>query len=407
VKPEDLSYLFSLTNEYRSIRYDLRNMRMLAAALGNPQDTFDSVLIAGTNGKGSVARMLSTMMPKAGLYTSPHLIRLHERIRIGENEISDVDLKTAFERVRETIPTISGLLYPPTYFEIVTAMAFTYFQHRVDWAVLEVGLGGRLDATNIVDQKVSVVTGIGLDHQQFLGTTLEEIAAEKAGIIKNEEPVVVGPTARYPVVLERAGSRLVSTDDVWRVARPLRHGYFEVDVRTPVREYKALRLGLAGRHQIENAIVAIRAAECLGLVEQQIRTGIENVTWPGRLEILGGDPPFILDGAHNSQAVQALRDYLHEFFPNKVWMIFGAMADKPIGEMIRVLSPCVDQFILTRPESARAADPQEIGKFVDHGVVQPNLRDAVEYAKTHAPKGTAVVVCGSLYLIGAAGAMLH
>src|SRR2546421_12890683 len=168
-------------------------MQALAAALGNPERAFRSILIAGTNGKGSVASLLSSMMPDAGLYTSPHLVRLNERIRIGEREISDEDLKQVFEAVKTAASTAADLLYPPTYFEIITAMAFLYFRDRVKFAVLEVGLGGRLDATNIVRQEVSVITSIGLDHQEYLGTTMEAIAAEKAGIIKDDEPVVMVP----------------------------------------------------------------------------------------------------------------------------------------------------------------------------------------------------------------------
>src|SRR6266581_2099523 len=158
MSPNDLTGLYSLANEYRSIRYDLRNMQALAAGLGNPEKAFRSVLIAGTNGKGSVANLLSAMMPEAGLYTSPHLVRLNERIRIGEREISDDDLQGVFQKVQDAAGTAKGLLYPPTYFEMVTAMAFLYFRGRVKFAVLEVGLGGRLDATNIVDQGVSVLT---------------------------------------------------------------------------------------------------------------------------------------------------------------------------------------------------------------------------------------------------------
>src|SRR5262245_9621394 len=265
VTPDDLSHLYSLTNEYRSIRYDLRNMQALAAALGNPHKAFRSVLIAGTNGKGSVAKLLSSMMPEAGLYTSPHLVRLNERIRIGEREISDKDLQEVFEAVKRAASTAAGLLYPPTYFEMVTAMAFVYFRDRVRFAILEVGLGGRLDATNIVDQDVSVITSIGLDHQEFLGTTIEEIAAEKAGIIKAHEPVVIGPAADLPAIRQRAGSRLIKAraDDL--------------------QKYQGLRPQLAGRHQIENAAVAVRAAECLGVPEADIVRGVTSATWPGRL----------------------------------------------------------------------------------------------------------------------------
>src|SRR5262249_60432268 len=191
-------------------------MQALVDFLGNPQDSFESILIAGTNGKGSVAQMLSAMMPEAGLYTSPHLVRINERIRIGRTEISDEDLQAIWTRVKTASETAPGLLYPPTYFEIVTAMAFSYFRSRVKFAVLEVGLGGRLDATNVVQQKVSVITSIGLDHQQFLGTTIEAIAAEKAGIIKSSEPVIIGPSADLPIIRDRAGNRLRRGADLSR-----------------------------------------------------------------------------------------------------------------------------------------------------------------------------------------------
>ena len=270
----DLEYLYSLTNEYRSIRYDLRNMQALAATLGNPERAFRSILIAGTNGKGSVAKLLSSMMPDAGLYTSPHLVRLNERISIGGREISDDDLREVFPAVKYAASTAKDLLYPPTSFELITAMAFLYFRDRVRFAVLEVGLGGRLDATNIVDQDVSVITSIGLDHQQFLGTTIEAIAAEKAGIIKSSEPVIIGPSADLPVIRERAGNRLMRGADLSR--------------------YPELRPQLLGRYQLENIAVAIRAAECLGISKEDIVRGVNTTTWPGRLERRGR---FLLDGA--------------------------------------------------------------------------------------------------------------
>ena len=407
VKSEDIAYLYSMTNEYRSIRYDLRNMQSLAAALGNPHEAFDSILIAGTNGKGSVARMLSGMKPDAGFYTSPHLARLNERIRIGNEEIGDSDLKDVFEQVKAAISTAQGLLYPPTYFEIVTAMAFLYFRDRVKFAVLEVGLGGRLDATNIVRQKVSVITTIGLDHQQFLGSTLEQIAGEKAGIIKGDEPVVIGPDADYASIRERADRRLFPTQRIFREMRPLGSGYFEVDVRTPIRAYKSLRPGLAGRHQVENAIIAIRAAECLGWTADEIRHGIETAVWPGRLERFAGRPAFILDGAHNPHAAKALANHLAEYCPDGVWMIFGVMSDKKHEDMIALLSPHVRQWIFTRPGSARAREPAELAAPVESGVVEPDVRAAIAYARANAPEGTTVVVCGSLFLIGDARNMLN
>ena len=382
----DLTHLYSLTNEYRSIRYDLRNMQALASALGNPQKTFRSVLIAGTNGKGSVAKLLSSMMPEAGLYTSPHLVRLNERICIGDREISDEDLQDVFQKVKDAASTAEGLLYPPTYFEVVTAMAFLYFRDRVKFAILEVGLGGRLDATNIVDQEVSVITSIGIDHQEFLGNTIEGIASEKAGIIKNREPVVVGPSADLPVIREKAGARLLRSADL------------------DLARYPNLRPRLLGRHQLENIAAAIRAAECLGLREADIVRGVNSATWPGRLERMGR---FLLDGAHNVSAARALAAFLSKSHPDGVWIIFGAMADKQFEEMIAILKPHARQFIFTRSQSSRAKDPVDLQKFAGGSLVESSIRDAIQSARKHAQPGATILICGSLYLIGEARAVLE
>ncbi|HEY2381914.1 MAG TPA: folylpolyglutamate synthase/dihydrofolate synthase family protein [Terriglobia bacterium] len=382
----DIAYLYSLTNEYRSIRYDLGNMRVLAAALGNPQRSFRSVLIAGTNGKGSVAKLLSSMMPTAGFYTSPHLVRLNERICIGDREISDDDLKDVFEKVKAASATARNLLYPPTYFEIVTAMAFLYFQGRVDFAVLEVGLGGRLDATNIVEQEVSVITSIGMDHQEFLGNTIEAIAAEKAGIIKVREPVVAGPSADLPPVREKAGARLIRAGDL------------------DFGRYPDLRPRLLGRHQMENVAVAICAAECLGIARADIVHGVNSATWPGRLERIGR---FLLDGAHNADGARALARFLGEFHPEGVWIIFGVMADKQYQEMIAALKPHARQFVFTQPHNSRSKDPVDLQALVPGSQARSDPGDAISYAKSHAPEGSTILICGSLYLIGEARSMLH
>src|SRR5262245_60242031 len=378
---EDLSYLYSLTNEYRSIRYDLRNMQALAAALGNPHESFRSILIAGTNGKGSVAKLLSSMMPDAGLYTSPHLVKLNERIRIGEREISDEDLNHVFIAVKQAATTAPDLLYPPTYFEMVTAMAFLYFRDRVKWAILEVGLGGRLDATNIVNQEVSVITSIAMDHQQFLGNTVDEIAAEKAGIIKDHEPVVIGPTADLPIIREKAGRRLIRAGDI------------------DSSRYPNLQPRLLGRHQLENIAVAIRAAECLGLSQSDIVHGVNTAVWPGRLERIGR---FLLDGAHNVAAANALTAFLGEFHPEGVWIIFGAMADKQFEEMIAILKPHARRFIFTKPQSSRAVEPSDLLPLVPGSHAEPTVTSAIQYARAHAPADCTILLCGSLYLIGEA-----
>ena len=405
--PTEIAHLFSLTNEYRSIKYDLRNIQILLERLGNPHHTFRCALVAGTNGKGSVVAMLSAMMPDAGVYISPHLQRLNERFRIGTQEISDADLASVYAEVSAAAKDISNFLYPPTYFEMTTAMAFTWFRGRVKFAILEVGMGGRLDATNVVKQDVSVITSIGLDHQQFLGDTLEQIAAEKAGIIKSSEPVVIGPDVDYDVIREDAGKRMYMTQHLVREARPLGGGFFELDVTTPIRQYRNLRPALPGRHQLNNVIVAIRAAECLRLSREEIERGVNTAVWPGRLERIAGKPAFLLDGAHNVMAMKALCATLAEFYPDGVPVIFGCMADKNYEGMLELLKPLTRSMIFTRVEGSRAKDPVELQSLWPGSHVTGSPKEAIDLARLHtSPTGT-VVVCGSLYLIGEVRSVLE
>jgi dihydrofolate synthase/folylpolyglutamate synthase len=402
--PDDLAWLYALANEYRSINYDLRNMQALAHALKDPQNSFRSILIAGTNGKGSVARMLSEMMPDAGLYTSPHLQRLNERFRIGHEEISNPELKEVFEHVKAVAGTAPGLIHRPSYFEIVTAMAFCYFRDRnVKRVVLEVGLGGRLDATNVVSQDVSVITSIGIDHTEFLGDSLDQIAGEKAGIIKGREPVVVGPEVSFEVIRRKAGMNLVETRKVETRVQSLGAGYFEIDVG----RHEGLRPSLRGRHQLDNVVVAVCAADCFGLDAADIRRGINIATWPGRLESFPGSPAFLLDGAHNVSAMQALASFLAEFHPEGVWMIFGAMADKQIQPMLDIITPQVRQIIFTRARSSRSKDPQELQTLNPSSILTGSIGEAIAYARSHAPGNSTVLICGSLYLIGEARDVLQ
>jgi len=405
--PADIAHLFSRTNEYRSIKYDLRNVQILLERLGNPHQSFHSALVAGTNGKGSVVAMLSAMMPEAGVYTSPHLQRLNERFRIGSAEISDEDLAGVYAEVAAAAGDASGFLYPPTYFEMTTAMAFTYFRNRVKFAILEVGMGGRLDATNVVHQDVSVITSIGLDHQEFLGNTLELIAVEKAGIIKSMEPVVVGPDAEYDIVRQHAGERLYSTKHLHRDARSLGGGHFELDVTTPIRQYRNLKPSLAGRHQLDNVVIAIRAAECLKLSREQIVQGVNNAVWPGRLETIPGHPSFLLDGAHNDMAMQALCSALAEFYPRGVRLIFACMADKDYAGMLKHLQPHVRDAVFTRVSSSRSKDPAELQALWPGSRTAATAREAIELVRPECSSDDTVLICGSLYLIGEARAVLQ
>ena len=409
----DIQHLFSLRNEYRSLRYDLKNIQILCKQLGNPQESFRSVLIAGTNGKGSVAQWLSAMLPEAGLYVSPHLERLNERISIGGIEIDNLELAEVLTRVQAAASDAGqGLLYPPTYFELVTAAAFEYFRGRVRYAVLEVGLGGRLDATNIVSQDVSVITNIGYDHQEYLGSTIEEIAAEKAGIIKETEPVVLGSGCEFECIRIRAGGRSVDAGSLNAEIQNQGGGLYSVDIETPVRRYEGLRPQLPGRHQIENLKVAVRTAECLEaqgwpLDVERIEGGVNQGTWPGRLERFGGNPTFLVDGGHNVPATEALGRYLGEVCPEKAWLIFGGMGEKDCASMIRTLAPYTKRLILTRARSPRSAEPQEFGVDFPDAVIVDRIEDAVSYARRHAGPEATVLITGSLYLAGEARAVLQ
>jgi dihydrofolate synthase/folylpolyglutamate synthase len=412
MKDSEIQELFSLRNEYRSLRYDLANIETLCSELGHPHRSFRSVLVAGTNGKGSVAQWLAGMVDGAGLYTSPHLEQLNERISIRGSRIDDSDLQIVADQVRAAAGrSRRRLLYPPTYFERVTAMAFCYFQSRVRHAVLEVGLGGRLDATNVVSQDVSVITNIGLDHQEHLGATTAEIAFEKAGIIKESEPVVVGPRCRYPAIRDRAGDRLIEAGPPGLRVREIGDGSFEFDLATPVRLYRGIRPSLAGRHQVENAVVAIRAGECLEAAgwpidADSIVSSIQSSFWPGRLERVSGDLPLLLDGAHNPDAARALAGYLDDCHPEGVCLIFGAMSGKDCPGILLPLVPCATRVILTKPDNDRAIEPAELAPLVPGAEVTRSLAEALSLAERVRRRGETVLVAGSLFLVGEARSLV-
>ncbi len=409
----DIQRLFSFRNEYRDLRYDLGNIRTVLEALGDPQRSFRSALVAGTNGKGAVARWISAMSPGSGLFVSPHLVRINERISIGDVEISDAELHAVHVDVEAVIDKLgSRLLYPPTYFERMTAMAFHYFRGRTDRVAVEVGLGGRLDATNVLTQDVSVITSIGRDHMEHLGPTLDAVASEKAGIIKGHEPVVVGPGADFDVICTAAGHRLRMASTVNADLRELGGGYFEIDLHTPTASYHGLRPRLAGRHQVENLKVAVLAAEALAragwpITPRTIAEGIRDADWPGRLESIPGDPPLLLDGAHNVDAIRAVRSFVEEYHPRGVHLVFGTMSEKDHAGMLAELAPVSASVTLTRPANDRARDPREMaGANAAPGlVVEPELTSALERVRRFGD-GRSILVTGSLYLVGEVKALV-
>jgi dihydrofolate synthase/folylpolyglutamate synthase len=432
--------LLALGHELTSQRkFDLEQMRVLARALGNPERRLLSVLIAGTNGKGSTAATLASIAQAAGyrtgLYTSPHLVRINERIQINRESISDAEFSIIYERVDSAARRLveSGELpWHPSFFEMLTAMGFEYFASAgVDLAVLEVGMGGRLDATNIADPAVSVITDIDLDHQKFLGDTLEEIAREKAGIMRPGVPVVILP--QHPRVNETLGREILErkarpvsavrymppvTPDAAKYDGGLSRGRNRFPLEVMGREI-ALDFPLQGQHQLRNLALAIAAAEQLNQAGLRIRpedveAGVRNTRWPGRFQVLPAEPgraEIVLDVAHNPAGAWALRSLLSASYGERpLTLVFGAMKDKAIREIAEILFPLAEHVILTHADSQRAATTQEIAALAAHTQVdmveEQSIADALERAMQLAGSSGVVVITGSIYVVGAALAQL-
>ena len=397
-------------------------MRALMRELGHPERAFRSVIVAGTNGKGSVSAYLDTALRGAALrvgrYTSPHLIDIRERITVAGRNIGNAEFERLVLRVRdagERLLRQGTIDEHPYHFEILTAVAFLCFRdHGVDVAVLEVGLGGRLDATNVADPIVSAIVSIDFDHEEFLGNTLGSIAAEKAGVVRAHRAVVVGP-----MDAEAFGKiREISRKQRARVVRAfqgvaLRRSDGELRVRTPRGSYAHVH-PLAGAHQRANLVVAIRTLEALDSAGPRIDlptavAAMSQAVWPGRLERLDHRPPFLLDGAHNPAGAKALAAYLKETGESHV-LVFGAMRDKHFKEMGETLFPLARRVVVTRVRMTRAATTRqlaEIGETTGQAVVEePSVRGALARAASLARPGETVVVAGSLYLVGAVRKLL-
>jgi dihydrofolate synthase / folylpolyglutamate synthase len=415
-----LQYL--LTLETFGIKFGLENIRKLSAALGDPQTTYASVLIAGTNGKGSVTAMVDCGLRAAGLkvgrYTSPHLIRLEERFAIDGQPVDTATLSGVIEQTRELVEALlanGALNAPPTFFEVTTAIAFELFRRAgVQFAVLEVGLGGRLDSTNCVEPVAAAITSIAFDHQQYLGDTLAAIAAEKAGVIRPGIPVVIGPLEREPRAVivsmcEAAGARLVEAHDVVDVRSKTVDGRTSIKLTTARADYGWVPLGLRGAHQIPNALVAARLLEELArdtpIEPRAIIAGLRDVRWPGRLQLveIPGGKRVLLDAAHNPAGASSLAAYLKREFPEPIPFVFGAMRDKDAAEMLKILLPVASRFVLTEPGNNRARPADELASLV--ASLAPECRIEIE-GKPMAALGRAwshcplVCAAGSIFLIG-------
>jgi len=420
---EAVEYLLSLGHETLTIKLGLRNTELLLRELANPERSFPAVQIAGTNGKGSTATFLNSICLsagiKSGLYTSPHLHSITERIEIAGIEISGKEFAQHATEVRaaaELLLKHRQIESLPTFFEQVTAIGLVSFRHaQIELAILETGLGGRLDSTTAASAQVCAITQIAFDHEEYLGNTLAEIAAEKAAIIRPGIKVAVAPQEpeALAVILERCkqvGVEPSLSGVNFKVDRVSPDGRCQVTFETTTRRYEKIWLGLRGRHQIENAALAIQLAEILStqrfsISQSAIVTGLEAARHPGRLELIGTGPAFLLDGAHNVAGARTLQSFLEEFATRPLTMVFGSMRDKRIEEIAEVLFPLADQLILTSIQNPRAASVErlnQIAKKFDRGQIKnaPTSDEAINLAtQTTAPSGM-ICITGSLYLIG-------
>jgi dihydrofolate synthase/folylpolyglutamate synthase len=384
-----IDWLFG--TQYRGVKLGLENIRALLKAMGEPQDALRFIHVAGTNGKGSVCAMVDSICRtagiKTGLFTSPHLIRFSERIQINGLPIDDADFVLGINRIRTLIDEERH----PTFFEITTALAFDYFRSQgVDLVVLETGLGGRLDATNVVHPLVSVLTAIDMDHQKWLGATLGEIAAEKAGIIKPGVPIVSGPQfAEVRSVLEQIAAKL---------SAPI--SYAEI----PVND---LSIGLAGSYQRLNAAIAVSAIRQARIQAspEALKEGLANVYWPGRFQRI--EERMVLDGAHNPAAAKCLVETWKECVgPERATVIFGGLFDKDLQGMILALSPLAARFLIVPIRSQRAAPPADIERYVPKPLSATRCASVAQALDLAGRLSERVLVTGSLFLVGETLAIL-
>lgn len=392
---EAVQYLLGLGHETLAIKLGLRNTELLLEALDNPQRAYTVVQIAGTNGKGSTAAMLDSICRaagiKTGLYTSPHLVSITERVRISGADITPEEFArhaTTVRAVAEDLLAAREIEALPTFFEHVTAIALVAFREAgVELAILETGLGGRLDSTTAAGASIVGITQIAMDHEEYLGPTLTSIASEKAAVIRPGVTAVIGKQESevLEVLLERCEAVGVQPS------------------LDPGRDFaEKITLSLRGAHQIENASVAIRLAEALNIAQAAIIRGLETTQHPGRLELIG---PFLLDGAHNPAGAQALRDYLDEFHHGPLTLIFGAMRDKKLDQLAEILFPIPDLLILTTVNNPRSATVETLAplakQFAHRTVIKTaSSAEALRVAIAQTPKDGLICITGSLYLIG-------
>ncbi len=416
-----IEYLYGL--QKHGIKLGLETMRTLLSRLGNPERRFRSLHIGGTNGKGSTAAMTAAMLQAAGyrvgLYTSPHLVDFRERIRVNQIMIAEAQVAELTQRLRPIVP--SDLT--PTFFELTTALAFLHFaESGVEVAVLEVGLGGRFDATNVVEPEACAITTIALDHQEYLGTTEEAIGFEKAGIIKSGVPVVVGRIdgPAWDVIRQAAMDRGAPLTRLGVDFHTAGTGPEEFSYRGRSRQLDGLTCALAGRHQLDNAACAVallEAAEERGISvnEAAVRQGLQSVPWEGRLEVVERGPVLLLDGAHNPAAAHVLAEYLTDWCASRpesrLILVLGMMRDKDHARFVEPFYRLVSEVVLTQVDMARSATVQELRETVGSRFFQCHVAlsaaDALALAKARATAQDLICVTGSLMLVGEVKALVR
>ena len=416
-----IEYLYGL--QKHGIKLGLETMRTLLGRLGHPERRFKSLHIGGTNGKGSTAAMTASMLQAAGyqvgLYTSPHLVDFRERIRVNQIMIAEAQVAEMTERLRAIVP--SGLT--PTFFELTTAMAFLHFaESGVEVAVLEVGLGGRFDATNVVDPEACAITTIALDHQEYLGTTEAAIGFEKAGIIKPGVPVVVGRIdgPAWEVIRTTAADRGAPLMRLGEDFQAVGIGPEAFSFHSRSRHLDGLTCALAGRHQLDNAACAVALLDAAGgrgipVDEPAVRRGLQTVPWQGRLEVLERNPDLLVDGAHNPAAALVLAEYVTEWRASRpearVILVLGMMRDKDPAGFVEPLCGLATEAVLTQADLARSATALElqntIGSRFRRCHVAPNAAEALALARTRAGAQDLICVTGSLMLVGEVKALVR
>ena len=422
---EALDYIYDLTKY--GIKLGLNNIKYLLFLLGDPHKKIKIIHVAGTNGKGSTASFISSILQsdgyKVGLYTSPHLVDFTERININNKQINRKKVSELLERIKPFIEKVAQTpsYGHPTFFEVITSLAFLYFfEEQVDFLVLEVGLGGRLDATNVCEPLISVITHIDYDHMDKLGNSLEEIAREKGGIIKPERIVISSKQYREAQnEIKRIADEKNSL--IYSSGKEINYEIVKSDIKGVVfdlegiyHNFKNLHTPLLGRHQADNATTAIAAVEALkisgiDISQKAIRAGLEKVKWTGRLEVIQNNPTLLLDGAHNPNGVKIMLQALEEIFSyQRLILVLGIFTDKDYKKMIQILAPNADLIIATKAKTPRAAPPQTIVKeaaqYINENkiMVTKNIPQAINCALSNSKEDDLICITGSLYTVGEA-----